>query len=212
MYDEDYYRYRERTRDFHAEAVLLLRLLRIEPGCRVLEVGCGGGAFLARLEESGCEAVGVDLLEEAVRAAREMVREATVLRVDAVSLPFEDGSFDRLAAHHLVEHLDDLPGALHEWKRVLVPGGVMALCTPNRLYPNPGMFDDPGHVHIYDAGELGHTVGDSGFRVEKSMTVFPGLWKDRISVKVGVPLYPFFRRLPYYRDRGRSILLSAVKR
>ncbi len=212
MYDEAYYRYREQTRDFRTEADLLLRLLRLEPGCRVLDVGCGGGAFLACLEERGCVAVGVDLLEEAVQAAREMVREATVLRLDAVSLPFDEGSFDRLTAHHLVEHLDDLPGALREWKRVLVPGGVMALCTPNRLYPSPRIFDDPGHVHIYDAGELGRTVGDSGFHVEKSMTVFPGLWKDRISVKVGVPLYPVFRHLPYFRERGRSILLSAARR
>lgn len=211
MYDEDYYRYREHTRDFRAEADLLLRLLRLEPGCRVLEVGCGGGAFLARLEESGCEAVGVDLLEEAVRAAREMVREATVLRVDAVSLPFEDGSFDRLAAHHLVEHLDDLPGALHEWKRVLVPGGVMALCTPNRLYPNPRIFEDSGHLHIYDLQELSAVVGRAGFEPEKSMTVFPGLWKDRISVKVGVPLYPVFSHLPYFNSHGRSILLAAAK-
>lgn len=211
MYDKNYYRYRERTRDFRVESDILIRLLRLEPGCRVLEVGCGGGALLSRLESAGFEAVGVDLLEEAVRAAREMVREATVLRVDAVSLPFEDSSFDRLAAHHLVEHLDDMPAALGEWRRVLRPGGVLALCTPNLLYPSRGMFNDPTHVHIFDPDELVSAVGQAGFRVEESMTVFPGLWKDRISVKVGVPLYPVFSHLPYFNSHGRSILLAAAK-
>jgi ubiquinone/menaquinone biosynthesis C-methylase UbiE len=212
LYDEEYYRYREQTRDFRAEADELIRLLRLEPGCRVLEVGCGGGAFLGRLEKEGCEAVGVDLLEDAVEAARKMVGGSVVLRADAVALPFDDSSFDRLASHHLVEHLADLPFALSEWRRVLAPGGRMAICTPNRLYPNPSIFDDPGHRHIYDPGELAGVVEAASFEVAESMTIFPGLWKDRISVAVGVPLYPVFSRLPYYRGRGRSILLSAWKR
>ncbi len=211
MYDEDYYRYREHTRDFRVESDILIRLLRLEPGCRVLEVGCGGGALLSRLESAGFEAVGVDLLNEAVRLARDMVKSSTVLCADAVELPFDDGSFDRLLAHHLVEHLGDLPAALGEWRRVLRAGGMLALCTPNRLYPSPGMFDHPTHVHIYDPDELARAVGQAGFRVEESMTVFPGLWKDRISVKVGVPLYPMFRHLPYFSSHGRSILLAAAK-
>ncbi len=211
MYDEEYYRYRERTRDFRAEADQLIRLLRLEPGCRVLEVGCGGGAFLGRLEKEGCEAVGVDLSEEAVEAAKKMVGGSAVLRADALALPFDDASFDRLVSHHLVEHLENLPGALDDWRRVLEPGGFLVICTPNRLYANPGIFNDPGHRHIYVLDELAGVVEAAGFEVVDTMTIFPGLWKDRISVKVGVPLYPLFRRLPYYRGRGRSILLSARK-
>lgn len=211
MYDEGYYRQREQTRDFRAEADILLRLLRLEPGCRVLEVGCGGGGLLARLESEGYAAVGVDLLDDAVSAAKKMVRSCEVLCGDAEALPFDDGSFDRLVSHHLVEHLGDLPAALTDWRRVLVPGGIMALCTPNRFYPNPRIFDDPGHVHIYDTEELLSVLRTAGFEPAESMTVFPGLWKDRISVKVGVPIYPVFRRLPYFSGRGRSILLSATR-
>ncbi len=209
MYDEGYYRYREQTRDFRAETDILIRLLRLEPGCRILEVGCGGGAFLARLEQEGYEATGVDLLDEAVESARKLVQGSEVLSGDASDLPFEDGCFDRLVSHHLVEHLPDLPAALYEWGRVLRPGGIMAICTPNRLYPNPRIFDDPGHLHIYDPDELRRAVSAAGFEPRESVTVFPGLWKDRISVKVGVPLYPVFSRLPYFSGRGRSILLSA---
>ncbi len=211
MYDEGYYRYRESTRDFDIEAGLLYGMLRPAPGSRILEVGCGGGAFLSFLEGKGHTAVGVDILGEAVRLAAQAAPGSRVLEADAAELPFEDGAFDRLVSHHLVEHLEDLEGALREWRRVLVPGAVMAICTPNRLYPSPRIFDDPSHVHIYDRIELEGAVDEAGFHVEGSLTVFPHLWRDRISVEVGVPLYRAFSRLPYYRDRGRSLLLSALR-
>jgi SAM-dependent methyltransferase len=212
LYDEGYYRYREQTRDFRTETDILLRLLRLEPGCRVLEVGCGGGALLARLETEGCRPTGIDLLEGAVEAAVKMVDSCEVLCADAVDLPFEDLSFDRLVSHHLVEHLPDLAEALAEWRRVLAPGGVMAICTPNRLYPDPSIFADPGHLHVYDPDELGRAVARAGFDLEETMTVFPWLLKNRVSVKVGVPSYALFRRLPHFSSRGRSILLSASRR
>jgi SAM-dependent methyltransferase len=209
LYDEGYYRYRESTRDFLIEARLLYSMLAPRPDSRILEVGCGGGALLSFLESMGNSAVGVDILEEAVRLASEAAPSSRVIQCDAGELPFAGGSFDRLVSHHLVEHLDDLPGTLEEWRRVLEPGAVVAICTPNRLYPSPRIFDDPSHVHIYDRRELGEVLEDAGFRVEDSLTVFPHLLRDRISVAVGVPLYRAFSHLPYFSDRGRSLLLSA---
>jgi SAM-dependent methyltransferase len=209
LYDEGYYRYRESTRDFLIEARLLYAMLALRPASRILEVGCGGGALLSFLEAKGHPAVGVDILEEAVRLASRAAPSSRVIKCDAGDLPFADASFDRLVSHHLVEHLADLPGTLEEWRRVLRPGAVLAMCTPNRLYPSPRIFDDPGHVHVYDRRELVGVVEKAGFRVEGSLTVFPHLWRDRISVAVGVPLYRVFSHLPYYRERGRSLLLSA---
>ncbi len=210
-YDEGYYRYRESTRDFRVEAGLLYALLRPDPDSAILEVGCGGGAFLAYLEGRGHRAVGVDILEEAVRLAARAAPRSTVLQADAMHLPFPDARFDRLVSHHLVEHLEDLRGALKEWWRVLRPGGVMVVCTPNRIYPSPRIFEDPGHVHLYDRRELEEAVRDCGFRVTDSFTVFPHLLRDRVSVAVGVPLYRLFRRLPGFRERGRSLFLSAIR-
>jgi ubiquinone/menaquinone biosynthesis C-methylase UbiE len=212
LYDEQYYRSRENTRDFRIEARLLYDMLDVQPGSRILEVGCGGGAFLAFLERKGHSAVGIDILEDAVAAARKCVSSSRVMRADAGRLPFEDSSFDRLVTHHLVEHLEDLSSALADWSRVLAGGGVLAVCTPNRMYENPRIFDDPGHVHIYDRRELTEAVERAGFRVERCFTVFPGLGDDGLSIRVGVPLYRSFYRLPFFRDRGRSILLSARQR
>ncbi len=210
MYDEGYYRYRESTRDFRIEAEQLYRMLSLRPGCRILEVGCGGGALLAFLERRGFIATGVDISEEAVRLARSVAPRSEVVRSDAGDLPFGDASFDRLVSHHLVEHLPDLPAALAEWRRVLAPGARLALCTPNRRYPSPRIFDDPSHLHVYERQELGDALTGAGFRVEESITIFPHLWRDRISVAVGVPLYRFFSPLPFFRESGRSILLSAT--
>lgn len=211
MYDEGYYRGRENTRDFKIEADLLVKLLCLERGCSVLDLGCGGGALLARLEREGCRATGADLAEEAVAAAGKAAGGCEVIMADARRLPFEDGSFDRLVSQHLVEHLPDLPVALEEWKRVLAADGIMAMCTPNRLYEDPSIFEDRSHVRIYDGGELRKAVEDAGFTVERSFTVFPGLGSARRSVRVGVPLYRLFYRLPLFRDRGRTIVLSARK-
>lgn len=212
MYDEGYYRYRESTRDFSIEAGLVVRMLEAAPGARILEVGCGGGALLAFMRERGLDPTGSDLLEEAVRLAREAAPGCEVLEADAAALPFPDASYDRLVSHHLVEHLPDPAAALDEWRRVLAPGGVMVICTPNRLYASPRIFSDPSHLHIFERRELVGAVEKAGFRVEESMTVFPHLWRDRISVEVGVPLWRLFYRLPRFRERGRTLLVKARRR
>lgn len=211
MYDEGYYRHRESTRDFLIEAKLLYDMLHPQTDSRILEVGCGGGALLAFLESKGHSPTGVDTLEEAIGAAGKTARKSRILMADAGDLPFPDGSFDRLISQHLVEHLEDLHGALKEWGRVLKTGGVLAICTPNRLYPCPSLFHDPGHAHIYDPMELREVVQEAGYRVENCRTVFPHLYRGKVSVKVGVPLYRLFAPLPPFKNTGRSLLLSACK-
>lgn len=128
-----------------------------------------------------------------------------------MDLPFEDSSFDRVLSHHVIEHMQDLPSALREWRRVLKDDGVMAVCTPNNLYPRPHMFEDPSHVHIYTRPELAGVFESAGFTVLRSTTIFPHLLKGKISVNIGVPLYGAFMYAPYFREHGRSIILSAVK-
>jgi SAM-dependent methyltransferase len=211
LYDEEYYRYRENSRDFIIEMSLLYRMLDATLDSKILEVGCGGGRLLSFLKEKGHEPVGVDLLDEAVKLARELTGGCEVICCGADLLPFPDKAFDRIINQHLIEHLEDPKKALAEWYRLLTPGGVLSICTPNAMYPSARIFDDPSHVHIYERRELCRLVSSSGFEVQKSITVFPHLRRDRISVHVGVPLYRIFQYAPYFRERGRSLLLSARK-
>lgn len=101
----------------------------LEPGPRLLEVGCGVGAVLAVLgqEYPGVELFGVDIEQKQLDFARGHLEragvEATLRRADALALPFEDGSFDHVWMMWLLEHVADPPAALREARRVLVPEG-----------------------------------------------------------------------------------------
>lgn len=101
----------------------------LEPGTRVLEVGCGVGAVLAVLgqEYPGVRLHGIDLepkqLEFAGGHLERSGVEATLVQGDALAFPFEDESFDHVWMMWFLEHVPDPPAAVREARRILVPGG-----------------------------------------------------------------------------------------
>jgi ubiquinone/menaquinone biosynthesis C-methylase UbiE len=112
-------------------------LLDGAPPGKVLDVGCGWGLTSAVLSRLGFRAVGVDLLDDGFRAARRL-REANdvefyLVRGDAARLPFRDGAFRAATAVEVFEHVyePDREYACGELYRVLAPGGLLALSTPN---------------------------------------------------------------------------------
>lgn len=103
-----------------------LRSLDIPAGSRVLEVGCGNGKTLSALREMGCEVVGMDFSEEAIKQCARLVPGIDVRQGDLLDMPFEDGSFDIVVMSHVLEHVlpEDMDRAVSEVGRVLVPGGL----------------------------------------------------------------------------------------
>lgn len=102
-----------------------------EPGQRVLDVGCGEGAFAAELAGAGAEVVGLDVAEEPLRRARAR-HPGLDLRLLAGEGRWDlpDSSFDLVWAGEVIEHVLDTAGWLSELRRVLRSGGELVLSTP----------------------------------------------------------------------------------
>jgi SAM-dependent methyltransferase len=122
---------------FGEERRLVLAMAGVEPGARVLDVGCGTGNYtrwLAQAADGGLT-VGLDASESMVAAAAARDRDANIayLRGDANALPFEDGSFDVACSVGAIHLLEEPLQALGEMVRVLAPGGrllVAVTCVP----------------------------------------------------------------------------------
>ena len=112
------------------EAPGLQALLPPVRGRRALDVGCGGGRTSAWLLEQGAEVVGFDVSPELLRLAHERLPSASFVVADlGAPLPFEDASFDVAVASLVMHYLRDWAPALRELRRVLRPGGALALST-----------------------------------------------------------------------------------
>ena len=106
---------------------VVARLLAAEPRVRdVLDIPCGEGAFLGRLRQLGLAGHGADIVNRVtLRGAR-----FTAADMNA-PLPFGDGSFDAVVCIDGIEHLERPFDFVRECRRILRPGGVLLLSTPN---------------------------------------------------------------------------------
>ena len=93
-------------------------------GTRVVEIGCGNGRYLERIDG----AIGLDLSMGMLASAAERAR-GPLLCADAQALPFADASFDTVLAPMMLYHVPDRARAAHEMRRVLRPGGVAIAAT-----------------------------------------------------------------------------------
>lgn len=108
------------------------------PGERILDVGCGTGTAevkLSRLRISQMTVVAVDLAFERVVQARATAQahnmRVSLAAADACALPFVDGSFDSAFCVAVLQHIRDVPRAVHELARVTRPGGRVVAVEPD---------------------------------------------------------------------------------
>lgn len=126
-----------------------LDALAIDPDATVLDIGCGTGVVtrtIARRVGSHGSVIGIDLdgylISEGRRKAADARNDAPIafLTGDVHDLPFRDGTFDVVAAHTAISHVDDPPRALGEAARVLRPGGSLVVFEADdesRVYDCP---------------------------------------------------------------------------
>ena len=106
-------------------------------GRRILDCGCGGGEYVRALRRAGAHTYGIEFEgSKLLGAGRQRGAAAAGLAVaDIQQMPFPDAEFDVAIVNEVLEHVPDDLAALREVRRVLEPGGVLVVFSPNRLYP-----------------------------------------------------------------------------
>ena len=158
--------------------------LGVGRGDLVLDLGCGFGRHAFEAARRGASVVALDAGPEEVAQVRgtfaamiemgeiDPGHPATAVQGDALSLPFADGTFDRVIASEVLEHIPDDSAAMRELARVLRPGGTMAVTVPRcgPEFVNWALSDEyhnvpGGHVRIYRYSELVRRLEGTGVAV-----------------------------------------------
>lgn len=139
-------------------------------GQRVLDIGCGNGAFLAKAKTAGWLVAGIDLDPKAVETALGLGIDAQVGTI-ALFLG-ESNCFDAITLNHVVEHVHDPIGLLRDIFRLLRPGGVVYVETPNiesfgsQIYQENWRGNEtPRHLVIFNHDSLKDALSAVGFEV-----------------------------------------------
>lgn len=142
----------------HAEHVHRYRLARIlATGKDVLDVACGEGYGSDLLAEVALSVAGVDISAVAVNNARQTYSRPNLsfIQGPCTELPCNDASFDLVVSFETIEHHDQHELMVGELRRVLRPGGVVLISTPNRPEYNRTLNEpNPFHVKELDFDEF----------------------------------------------------------
>jgi SAM-dependent methyltransferase len=161
---------------FRRHEVVYQRLADRCRGRDVLEAGCGEGYGADLIADVARRVVAVDYDEATVAHVRARYPRVEVRHGNLAELPLPDASVDVVVNFQVIEHLWDQPGFVAECRRVLRPGGVLLMSTPNRITFSPGRDTplNPFHTRELDAAELTELLTGAGFGIEAVCGVFHG--------------------------------------
>jgi ubiquinone/menaquinone biosynthesis C-methylase UbiE len=213
-------------------------------GGRALDIGCGWGYNLLLLGANGFAPIGIDIVSNDFFAARRIAEANSsaiaLAQADASSLPFASGAFDAVTSIETLEHIysDDRRKAVQEFFRVLRPGGVLSMSTPNsrsavelgkRLivkvsllkrffppmcYPAGKVERAAYHPYSYHSpvgrSELRGLLRESGFeRIETSAIIFVTKNIPDFLFPVARLLEALFERIPGLRGLASTLVVTA---
>jgi len=180
--------------------------LGLQAGDTVLDMGCGAGRHAFEMYRRGADVTAFDQDADELAGVAEMFGAmelegqgaaggARTQQGDALALPFDDASFDRIVAAEVLEHIPDDRRAISELVRVLRPGGTIAVTVP-RAWPERicwALSDEyheveGGHVRIYSADTLAGQLTQAGLEVtgrDHTHALHAPYWWLKCAVGVG---------------------------
>ncbi|MCL2472683.1 MAG: class I SAM-dependent methyltransferase [Treponema sp.] len=178
---------------------------------KILDIGCAIGSLLVRLRDRGWETMGVEISDPQAEYCK------TKRNLDVRSLPLEEnnfpyGAFNVVLASHLIEHLNEPAAFIREVHRILVPGGLFFVTTPNiaslqaRLFGSrwrSAIFD---HLYLFSVKSLTRMLMENGFTVEKITT-----WGGLAAGIAPVPIKRFFDKSAKRFGFGDVMIMRARK-
>jgi 2-polyprenyl-3-methyl-5-hydroxy-6-metoxy-1,4-benzoquinol methylase len=141
-------------------------------GLRMLDGGSGGGHFSAAATRRGAQVTSVDVGANLIRQVQKRAGSRGVI-ASILELPFPDGAFDLVVSTEVIEHTPEPERAVRELCRVVKPGGMLVLTSPNRLWQSVVRFATraklrhyAGHENFLWPERARGLVEGSGLRVE----------------------------------------------
>jgi SAM-dependent methyltransferase len=162
-----------------------LARVELRPGDRVLDIGCGSGAFLRLAADRGATVAGLDASEALIDVARRRLPGAELEVGEMEALPFADDSFDLVTGFNSFFFAADIVAALREAGRVAKPGApvviqvwgdpehsdVETMKALVRPYMPPPPPDQPARTALSVPGALEALAGEAGLEPQEAFDV-----------------------------------------
>jgi 2-polyprenyl-3-methyl-5-hydroxy-6-metoxy-1,4-benzoquinol methylase len=203
---EDYEGDRNDVFETFAKRIASLKSLIPAARPKALDVGCATGIFLEAATQAGWDVEGIDISSYAVSQAQEKGMRARVGELSAAQFP--ENSFDVVTLWDIIEHVTEPSSVLVECERILVPGGLLAISTPDAGSPPAkilggnwlGFRSIDEHLYFFSRASLGAMLEKANFEIVRSTSVGKYISLSRI-----------IARLRYYTRVG-AWLLGSVDR
>ena len=214
-----YRNYRYGTRDYPANPLGILaaavmpngraiidagmrHLPKSKTGGRLLDLGCGNGAFLLRARSAGWDVIGVDFDSKAVEATRSQGLDVRLGGVEEVDLT--DGQFDVITLAHVIEHVHHPMEVLQACYRLLKPGGFLWVETPNIASDGHRLFgatwrglEPPRHLVLFTFESLHNALSATGFaevEVQSYRPLCDSIFRASTAILKGIDPYSVSRQ------------------